>query len=319
MSTGQPFARMSGKCASTGGALGLFRTFLKGLAAVVLTAGVAGAATITNLTNASTESMAINGTVMEFRYTTGPASGGKALASQQYLLNGVGSGSTTAAYQSSDYFLSFGSTLPTGATVTGATLNLTTAVLQAMAVNSATFESSPKSFTINTGGGGCAGGAIGPASSGFGGNCRIDPFSNTVAGLPAKLKSIAIGSTTYIYGGGGVDIPTLGQVNLGGLNPSFLVELSNGGTITLTWTQLVNVTGSLGKNLGDNMLCKDCTVYYATTSSAAQNTRFTVVFNAEYDPMSTPEPATWAGMAFGLLLIAFKRTRSRFNTKSSAD
>lgn len=278
----------------------------------------ASATTVSFSTTSSTQNLSAAGTAVEFKYTTGPGSGGKALASQEFIINGAASGATTTNYESANYVFNFGSTIGAGSTVTAATLDLSTAVSQAMALAAYSFESYPKSFTTNTGGGGCAGGRIGPdVVGGATGNCQVDVLTQSVAPGPRKVISLTIGAITHTFNGTvGVNISTLGTLDLATLNPAFLVELGAGNSISVTWRQLVSVTGSVG-TIGDNMLCKDCTAYYAVTSSSSQNSALTALFNATFTSGDVgiteqlPEPASWLAMASGLALLAAVRLRRR--------
>lgn len=179
-----------------------------------------------------------------------------------------------------------------------------------MALAAASFEASPKSFSAHAL---CVGGVIGTGANP--GNCDVTAPGQSVAGAPRMVISITIGATTYTFNGTvGVDIATLGTQDLATLNPAFLVELGAGNPISIAWRQLVSVTGT-GWAIGTNMNCRTCTVYYAITSSASQNSTLTALFNATYTAdvglAEIPEPSTWLVMASGLALLGAARFRRR--------
>lgn len=267
--------------------------------------------TIALTATSPTQSLTAVGTSVEFMYVTGPGKGGKELTMQQFYVGGIPMGAATTDYESADYVFTFGSTIPAGSDVTAATLDLSTAVSQALALATATLEAYPKSFSVNSA---CLpSGAVGPGLNP--GNCSTEAFTQSASGLPAIVISVTVGGTTYAFNGtAGVDIATLGTVNLATLNPAFLVELGAGNPISITWRQLVSLTGSVG-TLGDNMLCKNCTVYYTVTSSASQNSSLTADFNAIYSgivgPSEIPEPSPWLAVASGLALLGAARFHRR--------
>lgn len=269
--------------------------------------GTASAATISNLSASGTGSLALSGTNAAFHFHTGPGKGGKALASQEYIVNGVAQGSTSVNYVSSPYSYSFSTGIAAGSTVTSATLDFASLVQQALVL------SAPALDTVNSSSPGCPGGLVTSGS----GNCRADPLTVGVGSSAFYLKSIQIGTASYIWSGAGTPVSSLGQVNLATLNVNFLSQLGGGQQITITWAQAAALTGYLGTApgavLNDNMLCKNCTVYYNVTSSATQNSRLTSTFNAIYNPYvlpQVPEPSTYALMGAGLIGLALLSRRS---------
>ena len=270
--------------------------------------GIASAATISNLSASGTGSLTLSSTNAVFHFHTGPAKGGKALASQEYIVNGVAQGSTSVNYVSSPYSYTFSTGIPAGSTVTSATLDFASLVQQVLALSAPTLD------TVNSSSPDCPGGL---ATSGSG-NCRADPLTVGVGSSTFYLKSIQIGTASYIWSGAGTLVSSLGQVNLATLNANFLSQLGGGQQITITWSQAAALTGYLGSApgavLNDNMLCKNCTVYYNVTSSATQNSRLTSTFNAIYNPYvppQVPEPSTYALMGAGLIGLVLLSRWSR--------
>lgn len=279
------------------------------------------AASIIGLTSYDDRSLTIVGTALEFRYTTGSIVADKALQTEQF----VGSSSVAASGASATYtdttYVTAGivTGIAAGSTVTAATMDFAAIVLQAIALSAPAFEASPKSFSTSSF---CAGGTV--ATSGSGGNCTADGVRISATGALYYLKSITVGGTTHTFSGSGLAIPTVGasSVDMASVEgtTNFLSALGAGGTISMTWTQAVTLTGSAQKNGSDvdppmNMTCRDCTVYFAGTTSASQDTRLQSVFSAKFTPpegaalIAIPEPASFALIGAGLAGLALLRRR----------
>ena len=265
------------------------RSLCKMCLCTLFTLTAARAASIVNLTTTTNGSLSLTGTTAEFLYTTGGTGAAKFLLSQGFV--GYPPSSTTASYVSGSNVQIVNTGIAAGTTVTAATLDFSSVVALAMSLGTPAYEPAKSSSTYS----GCSAGIGLPP--GFTGNCRVDPFFVSSTSGPALLQSIVIGTASHSFGSG-VDVSTVGQIDLAGLSSptsTFLSQLGSGAPIALTWAQSVSLTGALTSatapaGLNDNMLCRQCTVYYAVASSASQTRSLTSVFNATYQYPFTQVP-----------------------------